>query len=166
MEWWIWFACRFQDHFEFIIKKHETIADDPPLQIYTNEIKSSIVFKRKTGRKLELSSPKTMKLLGSTKKKMLIKIKMGEDVPNLESVEVVLVNYNLVINNYQQASKILFTFLPNQQFGQSSTFAPHLSAMQITLLKIQNLLIIKQVLQENLMRKVLIQRKKLTLLCH
>ena len=68
MEWWIWFACRFQDHFEFIIKKHETIADDPPLQIYTNEIKSSIVFKRKTGRKLELSSPKTMKLLGSTKK--------------------------------------------------------------------------------------------------
>ena len=97
---------------------------------------------------------------------MLIKIKMGEDVPNLESVEVVLVNYNLVINNYQQASKILFTFLPNQQFGQSSTFAPHLSAMQITLLKIQNLLIIKQVLQENLIRKVLIQRKKLTLLCH
>ena len=69
MEWWIWFACRFQDHFGFIIKKHETIADDPPLQIYTNEIKSSIVFKRKTGGKLELSSPKTMKLLGSTKKK-------------------------------------------------------------------------------------------------
>ena len=59
----------FWDYFEFIIKKHETIPDDPPLQIYTNETKNNIVFKRKTGRKLELLSPKTMKLLGSTKKK-------------------------------------------------------------------------------------------------
>ena len=44
--------------------------------------------------------------------------KDGEDVPKLESVEVVLVHCNLVNNNYQQVSKVLFTFVPNKQFGQ------------------------------------------------
>ena len=63
-----------QDYFEFIIKKHETLAENPPIQIYPNKIKNRIVFKIKIGHKLELLSPETMKLLGSTKK-MLIKIK-------------------------------------------------------------------------------------------
>ena len=63
-----------QDYFEFIIKKHETLAGIPPIQIYPNKIKNRIVFKINTGYKLELLSPETMKLLGSTKKK-LIKIK-------------------------------------------------------------------------------------------
>ena len=58
-----------------------------------------------------------MKLLASTKKDV-DKDKDGEDVPKLESVEVVLVHCNLVNNNYQQASKVLFTFVPNKQFGQ------------------------------------------------
>ena len=44
--------------------------------------------------------------------------KDGEDVPKLESVEVVLVHFNLVNNKYQQTSKVLFTFVPNKQFGQ------------------------------------------------
>ena len=39
-------------------------------------------------------------------------------MPNLEIFEVVLVNCNLVNNNYQQASRVLFTFVPNKQFGQ------------------------------------------------
>ena len=43
-----------QDYFEYIIKKHETIADNPPVQIYVNKIKNRIVFKIKTGYKLEL----------------------------------------------------------------------------------------------------------------
>ena len=64
-----------QDYFEFIIKKHETLTENPPIQIYPNKIKNRIVFKIKTGYKLELLTPETMKLLGSTKKK-LIKIKM------------------------------------------------------------------------------------------
>ena len=64
-----------QDQFEFIIKKHETLTEIPPMQIYPNKIKSRIVFKVKAEQKLELLSPETMKLLGSTKK-MLIKIKM------------------------------------------------------------------------------------------
>ena len=58
-----------------------------------------------------------MKLLGSTKKDVG-QDKDGEDVPKLEFVEVVLEHYNLVNNNYQQASKGLFTFAPNKQFRQ------------------------------------------------
>ena len=58
-----------QDYFEFIIKKHETLAENSPVQIYPNKIKNRIVFKVKTGCKLELLSPETMELLGSTKKR-------------------------------------------------------------------------------------------------
>ena len=43
-----------QDYFEFIIKKHETLAENPSIQIYPNKIKTRIVFKIKTGYKLEL----------------------------------------------------------------------------------------------------------------
>ena len=57
-----------QDYFEFIIKKHETFTENPPVQIYVNRIKTRIVFKIKTRYKLELLTPETMKLLGSTKK--------------------------------------------------------------------------------------------------
>ena len=57
-----------QDYFEYIIKKHETIADNPPAQIYVNKIKNRIVFKIKTGYKLKLISEETMQLLGSSKK--------------------------------------------------------------------------------------------------
>ena len=64
-----------QDYFEFIIKKHETLTENPPVQIYPNKIKNRIVFKIKTGYKLELLSSETMKLYGA-QKKMLIKIKM------------------------------------------------------------------------------------------
>ena len=105
-----------QDYFEFIIKKYETLTENVPIKIYPNKIKSRIVFKIKTGHKLDLLSPETMKLLGSTKKD-IDQDQNGEDVPKLEPVEVVLVHCNLVNNNYQQASKVLFTFVPNKQFG-------------------------------------------------
>ena len=60
-------------------------------------------------------TPEKIKLLGSTKKDV-DKDKDSENVP--ESVEVVLVHCNLVKNNYQHTSKVLFTFVPNKQFGQ------------------------------------------------
>ena len=120
-----------QDYFEFIIKKHETLTENSPVQIYRNEIKNRIVFKINTGYKLELLSPETMKLLGSTKKDV-DQDKDGKDVPKLESVEVVLVHCNLVNNNYQQASKVLFTFVPNKQFGQLINIAPHSLTMLST----------------------------------
>ena len=93
-----------QDYFEFIIKKHETLAENPPIQIYWNKIKNRIVFKIKTGYKLELLTSETMKLLGSTKKDV-DSDKNSENVPKLESVEVVLVHCNLVQNDYQRTSK-------------------------------------------------------------
>ena len=57
-----------EDCFEFIIKKHENLIQNRPIQIYPNKIKNRVVFKIKTSYKLELLTPETMKLLGSTKK--------------------------------------------------------------------------------------------------
>ena len=74
-----------------------------------------------------------MKLLGGTKKDV-DKDKDGEDVPKLESVEVVLVHCNLVNNSYQQASKVLFTFVPNKKFGPIISISPHLLTMLLGLL--------------------------------
>ena len=76
---------------------------------------TSFILLLKTDYKLELSSPETVKLLGSTKKDA-DKDKDGEDVPKLESVETVLMHCNLVNNSYQQVSKVLLTFVPNKQF--------------------------------------------------
>ena len=103
-----------QDYFEIIIKKHESLTGNFPVQIYPNKIKNRIVFKIKTGYKLELLSPEMMKLLGSIKNDV---DKDGEDMPKLESVEVGLVHCNLVNNNYQQTLKVLFTFASNKQLG-------------------------------------------------
>ena len=64
-----------------------------------------------------------MKLLGSTKKDA-DQDKDGEDVPKPGSVQVVLMHFNLVNDNYQQASKVLFTFVPNKQFGNLINIAP------------------------------------------
>ena len=113
--------------------KHETIAENPPVKIYVNKIKNMIVFKIKTGYKLELSSEETVQLLGSSKK-VIDKNKDGEIVPRLETVEVVLVHCNLGNNNYQQVSKVLFSFEPNKHFGQLITITPH----SLTMLKTTN----------------------------
>ena len=92
-------TAHIQDYFEFIIKTNETLTENPPVQIYPNKIKNRIVFKIKTVYKLELLTPETMRLLGSTKKDV-DKDKDVEDVPKLESVEVVLVHCNLIKNDY------------------------------------------------------------------
>ena len=63
-----------------------------------------------------------MKLLGSTKKDV---DKDGEIVTKLESAEVVLVNCSLAKNDYQHISKVLFTFAPNNQFGQLINISPY-----------------------------------------
>ena len=57
-----------------------------------------------------------MKLLGSTESN-ITKDKNGENVPHLEIVELVLIHCNIVNNNYQQNSRILYTFVPNKPFG-------------------------------------------------
>ena len=99
-----------------------------PVEIYVNKIKNRIVFKIKTGYKLELLTKETMQLLRNEKKDV-DKNKNGELVPRLETVKVALVHCNFVNNSYQQASKVLFTFVPNKQFGQLITITSHSSAM-------------------------------------
>ena len=69
-----------------------------------------------------------MQLLRSSKK-VFDKNKNGELVPRLETVQVVLVHCNLVNNSYQQASRILFTFVQNKQFSQLITITPHSPSM-------------------------------------
>ena len=100
------------------------MTENPPVQIYSNKIKNKIVFKIKTGYKLELLTLETMKLLGSAKKDV-DSDKNSEDVPKLESVEVVLVHCKLVKNYYQHKSNALFSFAPNKQIGQLLNISPH-----------------------------------------
>ena len=112
-----------QNYFEYIIKKYEPIADVSPVLIYVNEINNRIVFKIKSGYKLEFLSKESMKLLGSSTD-AIDGDKNSELVPKLESVDLVLVHCNLVNNSYQQASKVLFTFVPNKKYGQLITVSP------------------------------------------
>ena len=114
-----------QDYFEFIINKHETLSENPPVQ-------NRIVFNIKMRYKLELLTPETMKLLESGKKDV-DKYKDGENVPKLESVEVVLVHCNLVKNDYQHTSKVLFTSVPNKHFGQLINISPDSLTMMNTI---------------------------------
>ena len=112
-----------QDYFEYILKKHSESVDNPYIRIYVNRIENRITFKIKNGYYLELLTPETMKLLGSTENK-INKDKNGENVPHLEVVELVLVHCNLVNNNYQQDSRILYTFVPSKTFGSLLEISP------------------------------------------
>ena len=64
-----------------------------------------------------------MKLLGSAKNK-ITRDKNGENVPRLEVVELVLVHCNLVNNDYQQHSRILYAFVPSKTFGSLLEISP------------------------------------------
>ena len=112
-----------QDYFEYILKKHSESVDNPSIRIYVNKIENKITFKIKNGYCIELLTPETMKLLGSTESK-ITKGKNGGNVPHLEIVEVVIVHCNLVNNDYQQNSRILYTFVPNETFGSLLEISP------------------------------------------
>ena len=84
---------------------------------YINKIKNRITFKIKARYYLELLTPETMKLLRSRKSK-IAKDENGENIPHLEITEVVLIHCNIVNNDYQQNSRVLYTFVPNKSFGQ------------------------------------------------
>ena len=91
-----------QDYFEYILKKHSESVDNPSIRMYINRSENRITFKIKNGYYLELLT------LGSTKSK-ITKDKNGENVSHLEVVELVLVHCNLVNNDHQQDSRILYT---------------------------------------------------------
>ena len=129
MEWWIWitrwiiFCIRYSKLFEYILKKHGENTNKPWVEIYVNKIENRITFKIRDGYRLELLTPETMKLLGSTENKKS-KNKNDENVPHLEITEVILVHYNMVNNDYQQNSKVLYTFVPNKPFGGLLDISP------------------------------------------
>ena len=59
-----------QDYFEYILKKHGESVDNPSVETYVNKVENRVTFKIKNGYCLELLTPETMKLLGSTKNKI------------------------------------------------------------------------------------------------
>ena len=102
-----------QDYFEYILKNHSESVDNPSIRMYINRTENRIKFKIKNGCYLELLTPETMKLLGSTERK-ITKDKNGENVPHLEVVN----------NDYQQDSRILFTFVLNKTFDSLLEISP------------------------------------------
>ena len=106
-----------QDYLDYFQKKHNENINNLSMRIYVNKTENRITFKIKTGYCLELLTTETMKLHGSTEHK-LSKDKNGENVPHLEITDVVLVHCNIVNNDYQQDSRLLYTFVPNKPFGQ------------------------------------------------
>ena len=111
-----------QDYFEYILKKHGEDIDKPSVQIYVNKIENRVTFKIKNGYSLELLTLETMKLRGSTETKL--KDKSGENVPHLEITEVILIHCNIFNNDYQQDSRVLYTFVPNKRFGSLLEISP------------------------------------------
>ena len=96
MEWrvWItrWLLFCFRYSRLYIIKKYDTLTAIPPIYVYINRINNRLVFKIKDGYRLELQTPETIKIYGSTKKQT--------DKSSLQEVEVLLVECNLVDNQY------------------------------------------------------------------
>ena len=105
-----------EDYLEYIINKCETLTAIPPIHVYINRINNRLLFKIKHGYKLELQMPETMNSFGSTKK-LIDTTKNGENVPSLEVVEIVLVQCNLIDNQYQQKSEVLYTFASNKSYA-------------------------------------------------
>ena len=86
-------------------------------------MKNRMTFKIETGYSFELLTPETFKLLGSAENKTT-KDKNGENVPHLEITEAVLVHCSIVNNDYQQDSRVLYTFVQNKPFRSSLEISP------------------------------------------
>ena len=112
-----------QDYFKYILRKHSENVDNPSIRIYVNKIEIGITFKIKSGCYRDLLTPETMKLLGSAESK-ITKDKNGENVPHLDVVELVPVHCNLANNDYQQDSRILYTFVLSKTFGSLLEISP------------------------------------------
>ena len=104
-------------------KKEESLTANPPNHVYINRINNRSVFKTKDEYKLELQTPKTMKKFGITKI-FIEETENGKNVPNLAVVKVVLVQCNLVDNQYQQKSEVLYTFMPNKSYAYLLNIKP------------------------------------------
>ena len=105
------------------MKKHGENTNKPSIRIYVNKIENRITFKIKNRYSFKLLTKETMKLFGNTENK-ITKDKNGENVAHLEITEVVLVHCNMVNNDYQQDSRVLYTFVPNKPFSRILEILP------------------------------------------
>ena len=104
----------FKIIFSILKKKHWENIDNPLVKKYENKRKNRITFKIKTRYYLELLTPEKKKLLGRTEKET--KNKNIDNKPHLDITEKVLFHCNIVNNDYQQNSRVLYTFVPNKPF--------------------------------------------------
>ena len=114
-----------QDYFLKMMQKHKSTIknnEESSILVYPNEVKNRIVFKIKTGYKLELLSKETQTLLGDGP--LIDKNKDSNNVPQLDQVESILLHCNLVRNQYLQNSKLLYEFIPDKKFGQLISVKP------------------------------------------
>ena len=116
-------VSNIQDYFEYISKKHGENTDKPSVQTYVHKIENRVTFKTKNGCSFVLLTPETMKFLESTENE-IIKDKNGENAPHLELTEVIIVHCNIVNTDYQQDSRVLYTFVPNKRFGSLLEISP------------------------------------------
>ena len=91
--------------------------------MYVNKIENRVTSKIKNGYSLERLTPEKMTLLGSTKNK-INKDKNGENVSHLEITKMVLVHCDIVNNDYQHNSRVLYTFVPNKPFSSLLKVSP------------------------------------------
>ena len=115
-------VSNIQDYFQYIKKKHRENIDNPLVQKYENKRKNRITFKIKTRYYPELLTPEKKKLLGSTEKET--KNKNVDNKPHLDITETVLFHCNIVNNDYQQNSRVLYIFVPNKPFGSLFEICP------------------------------------------
>ena len=131
MEWRFWITWRInyisdvQDYLIIFKENNVEKTDNSSITKYVKEIWNRITFKRNIGYYVELLTAVTMKLRGSTRSKITKDknvrnlAQCGKNVvKNLEITEVVLAHFNIVNNNYQQDSRVLYIFIPNKLFGQ------------------------------------------------
>ena len=101
------------DYIKYIIKKDETLTTISPIHIYINRVNNRLVFKIKDWYRVELQKSETMTLFGSTKKSIY---KTKSDVLSFKVDEVVLAQCNLVDNQHQQKSEVLYLSMPNKSY--------------------------------------------------
>ena len=111
------------NYFEYILKNHNESIDNSSIRIYVNKIENRITFEIKKEYYVKLLILLKMKFTGNTENK-ITKDKDGENVPHLEITEVILVHCNIFNNGYQQDSGALYTFVPNEPFGQLLEVSP------------------------------------------
>ena len=99
------------------------MTDNSPVRIYVNKTENRVTFETKRQYYLKILTPETMELLGSTKSK-IDKNKNGESIPQLEIAKVVWVRCNVVNNDYQCDSRVLYRLAPNKSFDQLLDISP------------------------------------------